>query len=165
VNQLFTMKNLLSICLIFISIHFAKGQGIKFEKYFGYYKSSFGEAIVQLPDDGFLVGGNIEDTLTTSTVNMFLMRTDKFGDTIWAKHYEIGNLPLNWGTVKKIYRQPNGDIILFGLVNSCVVMMKTDSVGNVKWIKNYERYPMNFIGDIFFTSDNSFVLGVEPDLS
>lgn len=46
---------------------------------------SIGKAIKQTSDGGFVLGGHVSDA--TSNVDMFLVRTDAMGDTLWTRQY------------------------------------------------------------------------------
>ena len=78
------MKHFISIFLI-LNISTAHSQ-ITFEKWLGGVESDEAKGVVQLPDSGFAILGR-SWSFSNGGSDILLIRTDKYGDTLWTKHY------------------------------------------------------------------------------
>jgi hypothetical protein len=98
-----------------------------------------------LPGGGYIIGGNSEDT--TGRDEVFLMRFDAEGDTLWTRvfngptdgHYWIG---------RQVKRTADGGFLIVGDTGIDIVTdgndafaVKTDSYGNEQWRRYYSWPP------------------------
>ncbi len=89
------------------------------------------QAILQLPDGGFLIAGNT----AVNSFRIFLMRTDSVGDTLWVKHYASQSI-----SAYSVEFTTDGGLIFAGSINfsnPSGILFKTDSLGTVQWSKYY----------------------------
>ena len=109
-----------------------------------YGNSAFGYSLVPTNDNGYLIAGYTTN-MTTSTSNLYLIKTDVNGDTLWTKIYGgtdgIGYSA--WGGGSVISSMEGG--YLFAGLNCChpatsAYLLKIDSVGNVQWSNNYGTF-------------------------
>jgi len=128
-----------------------------------------GRAVQQTSDGGYIIAGWM--TLFGYT-DVWLLKTDMNGDTLWTKIYGISGVPDTGYSVQQTfdggyiisctYNDPGGNGLDVGLI-------KTDSIGNVLWIKTYDSgYSWNSDGGRFVrqTSDSGYIISgvaVEPD--
>ncbi len=108
-------------------------------KTYDYSQSDGIKVVEQTTDDGFISGGLFANPNIGNQHNIFLMKTNSGGDTLWVKFY-------GQNFVENIYslqQTSDGGFILTGYTNdtlaqnSDLFLVKTDSVGNVIWRKLY----------------------------
>lgn len=96
------------------------------------------EAVIQTSDSGYAAIG-INYTAGTQYYDMYLVRTNSNGDSLWTKNigggsFEIGN---------SIQQTADGGFIIggqtysYGNLDGDFYMVKTDANGNVQWQKTY----------------------------
>ncbi len=100
-----------------------------------------GNSLVQTSDSGFVIFGYTEAN------QPILIKTDKFGDTVWTWKYDIPQQYRSKYTLTKTLE--NGYIL--GYSN---VLIKTDINGNQIWRKNYDSV---YISKIESAIDSGFV--------
>ena len=120
-------------------------------------------SIIQNPDSGFLVLGGFPDSANYNQ-SLLLIRTDKFGDTLWTKI--IFTTPED-GPLKLIRTIDSGMAILYRYCYNCgfpgIGLIKLDQNYNVKWVNTYidslHSIPSNFTetsaGDLIVLSNLS----------
>ncbi len=114
-------------------------------------------ALREMPDGGFLLGGN---SSVGNNWQIFLMRTDSFGDSLWAKTYSIYSLSL-----LSLELTDDGGFLLGGSVGNFSmpsgVLIKTDSLGVKLWSQYYRGATspgFNGFNSVKRTSDGGFIL-------
>src|SRR5438552_2306063 len=122
------MKKYLLLLLLF-SFNFCWGQ-VRFQKtYKGHTGNNFGRDIIQCSDGGFLMNG--EDD---SNHDIFLIKTNSIGDTLWVKYF---NNTFDYGI--GIQQTSDAGYIVCGNTDTasyqCIFLMKLDSIGNKIWAK------------------------------
>ena len=109
-------------------------------KTFGRINSEVGHSVQQTTDGGYIVGGatSSEDT-TIHIYDVYLIKTDSLGDTLWTKTY--GGDGLEEGL--SVQQTTDGGYIVvgetssYGAGNTDVYLIKTDSLGDTLWTKTY----------------------------
>jgi len=89
-----------------------------------------GHGIDMLPDGGAIVAGWTGTFLSASDI--WLLRVDADGDTLWTKTYHYGD----WDQANKVIRTFNGGFLLSGKAKGNFMVMKTSDDGSVQWIEN-----------------------------
>lgn len=87
----------------------------------------------QTSDGGFIISG-ITDSSITSPFNIFLIKTNLNGDTLWTKKYKG---PLD-GVGYSVQPISDGGYIITGYVTNAgyyIYLIKTDSIGDIMWTK------------------------------
>lgn len=125
--------------IFFVNQYFAQSSFIK--TYSGF--ATRGYSIIQTPDSGYAILGSTKDNQAV------ILRTDKFGDTIWTKKY--GDIQQYRDENFSLRRFANGDYILGFGYN----LIRTDSDSKVKWEKNFTQH---YISNIAITIDTGIVL-------
>jgi hypothetical protein len=106
-------------------------------KTYGGNGSEQGLSVKQTPDGGYVVVGNT--TSYGSTFQVYLLRTNSQGDTLWAKTYGGSDFE----TGNSIDLTGDGGFIIagwtysYGAGNADVYLIKTDFLGEVEWTKTY----------------------------
>ncbi|MBK8443112.1 MAG: T9SS type A sorting domain-containing protein [Sphingobacteriales bacterium] len=95
--------------------------------------------LIKLPN-GYLAGREIYNQ-AEQNIDIELTRLNENFDTLWQKQYGCENTE----NVNGLFLQPNGDFMLIGSTRSCIadapyfqgLLMRLDSVGNIKWKRVY----------------------------
>jgi hypothetical protein len=90
-----------------------------------------------VPGGGYVVGGTSEDT--TGFDEVYLMRFDADGDTLWAKAFGDPNGALFW-IGQQVKHTPDGGFVVSGFTEQGGwdgFALKTDSAGNEMWRRTY----------------------------
>jgi hypothetical protein len=114
----------------------------------------------QTADGGYIFTG-IDSSSGLGSYNVYLVKTNANGDTLWTKSYG-GN---NQDFAQAIQQTTDGGYIIAGYSNSFsaggdddVYLLKTDANGNLSWSKTYG----GFYGDAAFavkqTTDGGYIL-------
>lgn len=128
-------------------------------------------AVIQLADSGFIVGGSYQFNGFGSD-QLFITRTDKYGDTIWAKTY--GNsVDANKTTVPPhasgdgifdIQPTLDGNFIATGATFRLsdamgdVLVMKFDEYGDTIWTKRYGGQLVDYGYSVLPIADSGYVV-------
>ncbi len=134
--------------------------------------SNLGSNIIQTNDGGFLITGTTSITFVSNTKDIFLIKTNISGDTLWTK--VIGGSGDDWGF--SALELSDGSIMISGVTNSYgaggydIFMCKLQSYGEEIWMKTYGgvndewgqiTQQTNDLGYIITGSTNSFGNGNE----
>jgi hypothetical protein len=118
--------------------------------------SEYGYGAVQLSDDGYAITGSFA---FSSTSDLWLLRTDSNGDTLWTKRFDFH------GDVDRgddIVLADDGGLVIAGRTrnagNMRLLSMKTDSLGIIAWSREYGSSSSDFAESIDNTSDGGFVI-------
>lgn len=104
--------------------------------------------VKQLSDNNYILTGGINPV---NTSQIYLVKTNTFGDTLWTKSYGDTNIYENGNSVYQLW--DNGFIII-GISNTQyprkLFTLRTDSIGNLIWYNTYGEMNSNyglFLGD------------------
>ncbi|HNW69491.1 MAG TPA: T9SS type A sorting domain-containing protein [Bacteroidales bacterium] len=117
-----------------------------------------GVDVLQLIDSGYIILAYA--TINTNNWDVFLIRTNQDGDTLWTK--TIGDTINEFGN--SFARTYDGGYIIAGQVSSVqghsdIILFRTDSIGNLLWTKNYGNgSDDNIAYSVAQTFDSSFVI-------
>src|ERR1039457_2751089 len=109
----------------------AEGQ-ITFQKTYGVNADDIGYSVIQTYDGGYAITG----TIGTNNYDVFLVKTDSFGDTLWTKSY--GGIHADYGY--SIIQTNDSGYIIVGSTESFdadVYVIRTDSLGDTLWTRIY----------------------------
>lgn len=124
------------IALLFILIPatiFSQG----WEKTYGGTLWSNGRSVQQTSDGGFIITGIIDQDGSTNVWDIYLIKTDINGDTLWTKTYGGINEDRGYSVQQTI----DGGYIIIGSTESYgsgygdIYLIKTDINGNSQWTK------------------------------
>ena len=105
----------------------------------GYATWGEGHAVLETPEKGFILAGYQGTSLTSSTYNMRLIKTDVNGDTLWTRNYG----GYSEERAYDVALCPDNGFILTGFTKSYgaggkdLYIVKTDGNGNMMWEKTY----------------------------
>lgn len=127
-----------------------------------YFNAGNGRAVAvkQSSDSGYVVTGVTNDMLTPSSgEDIFLLKTDKNGGTLWTKFY--GGAGTERGE-DVIVSSDNGFVIagytngVSSLVGAYVI--KTNNVGDTLWTRVYEKNDQTYGTSIIEDSSNDYLI-------
>ena len=144
------MKKLFIILFIIPSVVFSQG----WVKTFDYGK---GKSVKQTSDDGYIITGYTDTSSNSSDV--FLIKTDINGDTLWTKIYSQINNDMG----NSVQQTTDGGYIITGWTNSYsnnydILLIKTDDNGNLIWTKTYGGNYGDVGRSVQQTSDEGYII-------
>ena len=113
---------------------------ITFERTYGGsgFDHDYGYSVQQTSDGGYINVGYSDMSLGAGDFDVYLIKTDSLGDTLWTRLF--GDFSRDQGY--SVQQTSDGGYILSGRTYSFGVggdlyLVKTDSLGNTLWTKNY----------------------------
>ncbi len=115
-------------------------------KTYGGTESDFGESVQECASGGFIIAGWTGFSFAGYDCDVYLIRTDSDGDTLWTKTY--GGIENDWGySVQECAPtksgQASGGFIIagytrsFGAGSSDAYLIRTNADGDTLWTKTY----------------------------
>ena len=129
------------------------------QKTYGGNSSNYGQSIQKFQDGGFIIAGRTT-SFGAGANDVYLIRTDSTGDTIWTKTY--GGLDDDFGY--SIVTTHNNNCVVVGHTQSYgaggidIYLIKTDSLGNLLWQKTYGGNNDELGRDIQKTQDGGYII-------
>jgi SprB repeat/Secretion system C-terminal sorting domain len=129
-------------------------------KTFGGAATDLGLAAIQTLDNGYIFTGySVEPWPSDQWANIFLIKTDVNGDTLWTQKYGI-DFSAEWGN--RVQQTNNGDFIIVGGNNDNTagngIVMKTDNSGIPIWIRSFGDTGDDALDGLEINSDGGFLL-------
>jgi len=122
-------------------------------KTFGGTGTDQGAAIIQTADNGFIITGKTR--LIGGNFDLYLIRTDENGNTLWTKTYNGPSSPNSVDDGRDIELMSDGGVAVVGFSDLNTWLLRTDANGDTLWTR---RYPGSG-GDSFDkTLDSGFVI-------
>ncbi|UCC80056.1 MAG: hypothetical protein JSW64_01480 [Candidatus Zixiibacteriota bacterium] len=120
--------------------------------------------VTQTADGGFaLVGQYANDDF--GDTDLWLLRVDSLGDTLWTRKYSYSG---GWSRGEAIAKTSDGGFVIAGqnwltLTNVVMLLVRTDSLGNEIWHKEYGGPNIDNAMSLDITSDGGIVAGGQTD--
>jgi len=101
------------------------------------------------------------------SMNLFCMKLDSLGNTIWMRDYDVPDVKDRGDAIRVV---PDGNLLIFGTTNysylfpelgGFIRLLKIDTSGNLVWEKIYrfpDRYDGLWLRDGIVTSDGGFLM-------
>jgi hypothetical protein len=121
--------------------------------------TSYTYDIVQTADGGFIIGGQT-DQLGAGSIDAILIKVDSSGSFQWAKTYGGSGVD----NLTSLDLTADGGIVFTGVTNSVpgtdynILVVKTDSTGDLEWSKVYGGTEYEYSWYIQQTTDNGFFI-------
>lgn len=107
-------------------------------------------SIQQTSDGGYVIAGNTDTCSAGDCSNVYLIKTDAAGNTLWAKAYGTG-----YG--RSVKQTADGGYIIVG-EGYGVYLIKTDANGNSSWSKTFGGAGINIGSSVQQTSDGGYII-------
>ncbi|RKZ33778.1 hypothetical protein DRQ33_03540, partial [bacterium] len=128
-------------------------------RYYGgpYWEDAY--SVEQTSDGGYIVVGYTE-SFGEGSRNIYLIKTDSSGDTMWTKTYG----GTNYSVGRSVLQTPDGGYAIVGYTNSFgtgdydVYLIKTDPSGNTEWTKTYGGAALDKGFWLQQTSDGGYII-------
>jgi hypothetical protein len=120
---------------------------------------SAGYSVQETIDGGYIICG-ITTTFNDVGWDVYLIKTNNFGDTLWTKTY--GGIESDWG--RSVKQTLDGGYIITGWTESFgngdkdVYLIKTDGIGNIIWTQVFGGVNIDKGESVIETNDGGFVI-------
>lgn len=114
---------------------------ISWSKKFGSVNTDIFKSGKEISGGDFIFAGS-SDKFQANKTDVFLVRTDMNGDTIYTKFYHT---PTGYSEATHVTELTNGDLLIAGKAdtaatnNSGALLMRTDSAGNIIWTRVFQN--------------------------
>jgi hypothetical protein len=131
-----------------------KSYGVPYES--GYDE---GKSVLQTPDGGYIILANT-DCYGAGSRDIWLIRTDSSGDTIWTKTYGGAGYDCS----NSFQKTSDGGLIITGSTDSYgagaedVWLIKTNGFGDIVWAKTYGGMQGESGSEVKQTSDDGYII-------
>jgi hypothetical protein len=132
---------------------------LMWSKTFGTHRFETARMIRKTIDGNYVVVGTMAVDHTYSPSNIWLLKFNTFGDTLWTKSYSSGLSIAGWAldnTMDGGYAILGWDLATNG--NQNIKIIKTDSLGNTSWSKSYDHSSWDEGYFIQETSDSGYII-------
>lgn len=130
-------------------------------KTYGGAGTDVGNSIQKTSDGGYIIAGSMY-AYGTGSSDVYLIKINAVGDTLWTKTYGS----INGNEQGQVVKQSNdkGYILVgsadgFGAGGNNVYLVKTDSLGNLMWTKIYGSHSVDYGYALDKTSDGGYIIG------
>jgi len=140
---------------------------ITFERTYGGGGTDHGTSVQQTTDRGYIISGATTSS-GTGNYDVYLIKTDSNGDTIWTRSYGGPN----WDQANSVQQTADGGYIVtgytwsFGADKCDVYMLKIDPNGDPAWTRTFggtnEDYGYGGFG-VQQTTDGGYIIGGTTD--
>jgi len=124
--------------------------------------SGMQHALIKSYDNNFILAGDYADVHGGGNHSVpYLLKFNTHGDTLWMKTFRRGQSDYNY----RCLETPDHGIVMlyfsrsYGFGNGDIVIVKTDSVGNFLWYKNYGGGELDFPVSLTQLADGGFLIG------
>lgn len=127
---------------------------------FGTSGVDLGNSIQQTSDGGFIITGR-RLSFSSGTPDLYLVRTDSNGDSLWTRGYNGPVTPFSFDEGKGVYQLSSGGYLAAGISDAKLWLLRIDENGDTLWTKLYNE-PCSSV-DI--TSDGGFIISGNNSLT
>lgn len=150
------LKIFFIIAILTTDISILNAQSITWQKVLNYTDNSILYKVHQTRDNGYIAIG---DNRIVGFRKLFLVKFNKFGDTLWNKYFDLSINSVYGGLW--IEEAIDRGFILTGYgagLNSDAYLIKTDSSGNIEWLKTFGGSSIDQGKCVKQLSDRGFIL-------
>ena len=133
---------------------------VVFQKGYKVIDNGWGTSIQQTTDDGYIITGLTFLPSPANNHDVFLLKMDSLGDTLWTKTY--GGLQTDRG--HGIQQTYDGGYIIVGTTlnaggfKETPFLIKTDSLGDTLWTKRYNSVNDFYAYSVQQTKDSGYII-------
>jgi predicted secreted protein len=124
-------------------------------KVYGNNLEDVGYGVCSTSDSGYIVAGYINGTGQWTAGDLWLLRTDANGDTLWTKIYGTGGEDFGWD----VYETSDGGYVVAGSSANQMWLLRTDASGDTIWTQKYGGAGMEAALALGMTSDGGYIIG------
>jgi hypothetical protein len=153
------MKKQLLILFLLGAAIYSPAQ-ITFQKTFGGTNVDRFFSVQQTTDGGYIMAG-ITSSFGSDSSNVYLIKTDAYGDTIWTKTFGGNDHDAGYF----VRQTADGGYIItgytssFGAGNDDIYLIKTDINGNALWSKTFGGLSFDISYSVHQTTDGGYIIG------
>jgi len=144
---------------------FAQAPDTLWTRTYGGAESDASYSVQQTTDDGYIIAG-WTNSFGAGNSDVYLIKTDENGDTIWTKTYG----GTEYDEVNEVQKTSDGGYIIaggtysFSAGNCDVYLIKTDADGDTVWTKTYGGIHGDYAYSVRQTSDGGYIIigGTHP---
>ncbi|MCK4233327.1 hypothetical protein KAX75_02795 [candidate division WOR-3 bacterium] len=150
---------LFSIFLLVLNLS-AQGPDTLWVRKYGGLDMDEAHSVQQTSDGGYIIVGMTKPFGVVKTLNVYLIKTDANGDTIWTKMYGGSNYDAGYS----VQQTTDGGYIIAGMTSSFgvdsgdVYLIKTNSFGDTLWTKTYGGVNFDCGYSVQQTSDGGYII-------
>jgi hypothetical protein len=116
-----------------------------------------GLSVCQTSDGGYIVSGR-ECKYSAEGSDVYLLKTDADGDSVWAKAYEAPG----YNSGRSVKQTPTGRYIVVGDIGDCsytdAFVIRTNVFGDTIWTKTYGGTEYDAATSVCLGSDGAFII-------
>jgi hypothetical protein len=123
-----------------------------------------GYSVQQTSDGGYILAGYISSDPNFHTFDVYLVKTDSSGDTLWTKTYN----GKNGDVAHSVQQTTDGGFIVAGYTNvdlppplpnkADVYLLKTNALGDTLWTRTYGGPADDYGFEVLQTSDGGYII-------
>jgi hypothetical protein len=120
--------------------------------------------LVQADDGGYVLAGAAKLLNQTYNFDLFVVRADQYGDTIWTRHYMVPGRELWDGLAYSIAKADDNCYVVAGEINfrrenqSDIYVIKIDDNGDTLWTKIIDLNLLEYAWDCITTPEGDIVI-------
>ncbi len=124
-------------------------------KVYGGNLEDVGYGICATSDTGYIVAGYIDGTGQWTAGDVWLLKTNSLGDTLWTKVYGSGGEDYGFD----VYQTVDGGYVLAGRYANDIWLLRTDAAGDTIWTERYGGTGTEAALALDMTSDGGYIIG------
>jgi len=122
---------------------------------YGGHSEDIGWSVQQTSDGGYIVAGSTK-SFGIGYRNVWLLKTDENGDTLWTRTYGWTNAD---NTGYSVQQTTDGGYIVAGWTRDHMLLIKTDANGDTLWLRTYGTTGFSGGFSVQQTSDGGYIIG------
>jgi len=128
-------------------------------KVYGNNLEDVGYGVCSTSDGGYIIAGYINGTGQWTAGDLWLLKTDAVGDTLWTQIYGTGGEDFGFD----VYETPDGGYVTAGRSTNDIWLLRTDELGDTIWTQKYGGMGTESALALDMTSDGGYIIGGYTD--